>query len=252
MKPSNCLAYALMLALSAPMAALAQDAPAAEPESAEASESAWSVEGSVDLVSDYMFRGISQTNEKPALQIGASVSHESGFYAGLWGSGVNYDDPGDGISTEMDFYVGWSHDMTDRLNLDLMANRYTYPGSNPGYGIDYTEYLGKLTLDETWFAGFGYANDYVKSGEAATYYQLGMDKAIGESGWTVHASAGHYDLQDVAGDSYDDFMLGISKTLGPVEISLSYTGTSGASEDIAPSAWTKDRLLAKISIPFAF
>lgn len=263
MKSRNCLTCALWLALLAPAAALAQDEAAtpqatAAPEAAaaheaeEAPERAWKVEGSVDVVSDYVFRGISQTNEKPALQVGASLSHSSGFYVGAWASNVDFDTPGDGINTELDYYIGWNKDLGEHLNLDLMANHYSYPGYNSGYNSDYTEFLGKLTLDEKYWFNFGYANDYVNSGESATYYQIGMDQPIGESGWTVSAAVGHYNLQNVAGDSYNDYLVGVSKTLGPVELSLSYIGTSGASEDIAPKAWTDNRLVGKISIPFEF
>jgi uncharacterized protein (TIGR02001 family) len=248
MKQRNYLAMAMGLALLAPAMAFAQDAaPAAE----EASEGAWSVAGSIDFVSDYVFRGISQTNEEPAIQIGASLSHESGFYGGAWASTVNFDTPGDGISTEFDYYLGWNHDLTDSLNLDLLANRYTYPHSNAGYDYDYNEYFGKLTIAENYFVLLAYADDYAGSGEGALYYQAGASMPVGESDWTVSASLGHYDLDDVYGDSYQDYSVGVSTSLGPVGLTLSYVGTSNA-ENIAPSEWTDDRLVAKVSIPFEF
>ena len=46
--------------------------------------------GNVGLFSQYVFRGLSQTNEKPALQGGLDYSHASGFYAGVWGSNVSW------------------------------------------------------------------------------------------------------------------------------------------------------------------
>src|SRR3546814_12264093 len=66
----------------------------------EESESAWSVSGNATATSDYIFRGISQTSEKVAFQPSVTVEHESGFYGYVWGSNVDFDEPGDGISFE--------------------------------------------------------------------------------------------------------------------------------------------------------
>lgn len=237
---------ALALALLAPAAALAQEAPAEE-------KQGWSVEGNVDLVSDYVFRGISQSNRDPALQAGVTVSHSIGFYAGIWGSNVDFDTPGDGISTEIDYSLGWAGALGGGMGYDLSVVRYTYPGANSGYDISYNEFLGKLTFaDEKFFLLLGHANDYARSGEAATYVQAGTDWPLGESGWTLSASAGHYDLSKVYGKSYQDYLLGLGRSFGPVDVKLSYVTTSGASEDIAPRKWTRGRLVAQFSIPFKF
>src|SRR5690554_4324388 len=48
------------------------------------------VSGSVTVVSDYLFRGVTQTNENPALQGGVTWNHDSGFYAGAWGSSISW------------------------------------------------------------------------------------------------------------------------------------------------------------------
>src|SRR5512139_1772771 len=66
----------------------------------------WSLTGNVGLFSDYRFRGISQTNKKPAFQGGFDLAHKSGFYVGNWNSNVDssfYN----GSNLEMDFYGGY-------------------------------------------------------------------------------------------------------------------------------------------------
>ena len=94
MKPSK-LAASLAVVLSAvPFASFAQEAEEAS------SPFTWSV----SAVSDYVWRGVSQTDEDPTAQAGLTYSHDSGFYAGVWGSGVDLG-PGD-PSVEVDGFVG--------------------------------------------------------------------------------------------------------------------------------------------------
>jgi uncharacterized protein (TIGR02001 family) len=87
----------------------------------------WTVTGNASLVSDYRFRGISQTNKKPAFQGGIDVGHKSGFYVGNWNSNV---DSGlyNGANLEMDFYGGFKGTTGD-FSWDVGLLYYYYPGS---------------------------------------------------------------------------------------------------------------------------
>ncbi|MBP7158350.1 MAG: TorF family putative porin, partial [Thermomonas sp.] len=91
---------ALALASLLPTTVLAQQAPA----DAEPAET-WDVAGSVVATSDYVWRGVSQTQGNPALRLDVSVTHASGFYAGAWASNVDFTAAGeddDGIDIELD------------------------------------------------------------------------------------------------------------------------------------------------------
>src|SRR4030067_2039524 len=76
MKKSNLLNSLILATLAVPGVAMAAVAPA--------------VTSNIGLVSNYLYRGISQTGGKPALQGGFDYAHASGFYAGLWGSNVSW------------------------------------------------------------------------------------------------------------------------------------------------------------------
>lgn len=232
----------LVVSLMACMPAMAQ----------EESESAWSVSGNVTATSDYVFRGISQSSEKIALQPSFTVEHESGLYGYVWASNVDFDELGDGINIEVDYGLGWNTDVSDGVNLDLSAVRYTYPGSNSGFGIDYNEYLATVTLADTWYATVGYSDDYVNSNQEAIYYQVGGGWDIGETGVAFAASAAYYDLSDYAGASYYDYHAGFSKDFGPVNLDLSYYDTSSMSEEIAPRDWANARVVLTASFDFDF
>jgi uncharacterized protein (TIGR02001 family) len=102
----------------------------------------WSLTGNAGLFSEYRFRGISQTNKKPAFQGGFDLAHKSGFYVGNWNSNVDsvlYQ----GGNLEMDFYGGYKG-AVDAFSYDVGALYYYYPGSGsngvPGsFKVDNTE-----------------------------------------------------------------------------------------------------------------
>ena len=93
------------------------------------------VSGSVAVVSDYLFRGVTQTNENPALQGGVTWNHESGFYAGAWGSSISWlsdSDPEISSQVELDGFIGFAGDFGESgFGYDVGATYYWYPGDYP-------------------------------------------------------------------------------------------------------------------------
>lgn len=231
------------IALALPFAVQAQDE----------GESAWEFSGELTITTDYVWRGVSQTDENPAVQPGFEAAHSSGFYAGVWASNVDYDTPGDGIDLEVDIYAGWSFDLSDAVNLDLSVTRYIYPGANSGWNIDYNEYAATFTFVETYYATVAYADDMVNSDVESVYLNVGGDWELGESGWGLSASVGVYDFDSGIGD-YSDYMLGVNRSFGPANVALTYTGTSGfdlgVQDFLGPDYWAGDRL--QLSVGFEF
>lgn len=202
------------------------------------------------LVSDYAFRGISQTQEDPALQASLDYTHESGFYAGVWGSNVDFTTPGvpdDGADVEIDTYIGWRFPVGERVAADIQFIRYNYPGTNSGVDYDYNELIGKLTFG--WLTGgVGWSNDVFGSGESAPYY-------FTSGAWSLpHAVAlsvgiAHYDLDNVFSVGYTDYNVGISRQFGFFKLGLTYVGTDDNGEDIFGDLGG-DRLIASIGFTY--
>jgi uncharacterized protein (TIGR02001 family) len=219
------LSLALALALFAlPMAATAQD----EAESTEATEEVAEEESNFSwnlaFTSDYVFRGVSQTDRKPAVQGGVDYSFgDSGFYVGAWASNVDY---GDGTpDIEVDTYVGWNTDLSDAVNLDIMLTRYNYFGEDEqDFGnIDYNELIGVLTWSEMIAFTAAYTNDYANTGESSSYINVTGEWEVAES-FTFSAGVGRTDFED--SDGYTDWMLGVSRQFGPVNAALNYYDTN--------------------------
>lgn len=115
------LVFATCTAASlAPCAALAQAAEAKSPHT---------FTGNVAVVSDYRFRGISQTYKAPALQGGFDYAHDSGFYLGTWLSSVSGNLYPNGASLEADVYGGFKWEPVAGLGLDVGVLKYLYPGA---------------------------------------------------------------------------------------------------------------------------
>jgi len=85
------------------------------------------ISSTVKLASDYTFNGVSQTDNKPALQASLDYAAESGFYAGTWASNVDF---GDDTNIEWDVYAGKYFQLNEKLGLDAGIAYYTYQGQN--------------------------------------------------------------------------------------------------------------------------
>ncbi|MBL9069109.1 MAG: hypothetical protein JNM03_03880 [Sphingopyxis sp.] len=117
MKNLSRACLGMLLALSAlPTAAHADE---------EESTDGITITGSATVVSDYRFRGFSQSNEKAAIQGGFTIGHDSGLYAGTWGSSIGFNN-----GTEIDVFAGFAKEVTPGLTADVGATLYLYPGVN--------------------------------------------------------------------------------------------------------------------------
>ena len=238
------LTSAVVAAIAAPAAALAQ-APAAP---APASPHTFSY--NVGFFSEYIFRGVSQTGGKPAVQGGLDYGHASGFYAGTWASSASWLQDFNlytRSSLEWDFYGGYKWTFANDFGLDVGTIYYYYPGKrNPGViSADTWE----IYVAGTWkFLGakFSYSlDDYfgarplgpTQKTDGSWYLDLFGNYAFGDSGWSLNA---HYGILDVKNDgtqaagtkaSYNDWRIGGAYTFpsGPVkglELGLYYTDTN--------------------------
>lgn len=94
------------------------------------------VSGSVALVSEYRFRGVSQSDRELAVQAGVTVSHDSGLYVGTWGSNLAGWGTFGGSNMELDIVAGYKASIGEGATLDVGATWYMYPG-----GFDNTDFI---------------------------------------------------------------------------------------------------------------
>lgn len=235
------LTLSAVAALAAPAIASAQSAPAAAPQSPH------TLTGNLGLVSDYRFRGISQTFGLPALQGGFDYSHSSGFYAGNWNSSISETAGFPNGHLEMDFYTGYKTS-TGAVAWDVGYIYYYYPGSNAAGNANYvvvnpssgTVGSGfvknqEVYLGATWkflsFKAYRSLSDYfsVPSTAGTWYFDLTATYDMG-NGWGIVGHGGRVRTNDAAGVSYNDYKLGVTKDINGWVWGLAWIGTTAAME----------------------
>ena len=123
----------LASAASLAFACLASANPALAQEEAPAEIT---VSGSAAIVSDYRFRGVSQSDRDLAVQAGVTIAHESGLYVGTWGSNLSGWGTFGGSNMELDLIAGFKAPLGGGTTLDVGATWYMYPG-----GFDNTDFI---------------------------------------------------------------------------------------------------------------
>lgn len=220
--------------------------PREEPQS---SAPAHGLTGSAALLSDYRFRGISQSWMGPALQGGLELSLPRGGYLGLSGSSVSRHSYLDGRALELDLYGGWRTELAPGWTGDIGLLHYNYPGARipradgPAVRYDTTEaYLGlshggfnarwSLALtpyfglrDST--AGVAFAEPLAARGSSrgSSYLDLNYQHPLGD--WaTLGLHAGYTDVRNYSELSYADWRVSLARSWGAWTATLAWAATS--------------------------
>lgn len=210
------LAVTLAVALAAGSAARAQDV-------------AGTISFNAAAVSDYRFRGISQTRLKPALQVGADwADSDSGLYAGTWLSTIRWThDAGGGGAVEWDLYAGKRGELGGGFTYDAGVLGYAYPANGLDPSADTVELYAQLgrgpaTLKYSHAVTnlFGFA-DSRHSG----YLDASFNPALG-AGFTLNLHAGRQKVRSHRPSSYTDWKAGVTKDFGIATVALAWVGTN--------------------------
>ncbi|MDP2323463.1 MAG: TorF family putative porin, partial [Gammaproteobacteria bacterium] len=157
----------------------------------------------ITLTSDYDFRGVTQTEQDPALQASLDLAFDNGIYAGLWASNVDFGDDTHS-DVEVDILAGFAGSITEELGYDVGATYYSY--YDDGDDIDYGEiYAGldyQILSTKLW-----YAPDYVNSSDSAYYLEANLEGGSlpWELGWLVHLGYSGGDFWDSSENELDEY-----------------------------------------------
>ena len=231
MLKNKLLVAALASAFALP--ALAEDAPASP------------FSSNVSLTSNYLYRGISQTGAKPAIQGGFDYAGSSGLYIGAWGSSISWlSDAGVAISAglELDTYFGYKG-TGGPIFYDVGFLRYNYPGTYVAGATtgDTNEVYGAITYSIVTLK-YSYALGQtfgVPDAKGTNYIDLSASYTIPNTGVSLGA---HYGKQTYKGSSakytaaiasgtptYSDYKLSVSKDFSGYVLGLAYSDTKDAS-----------------------
>lgn len=183
--------------------------------------------GNMTLASNYEFRGISLSQNGPAIQGGIDYAHKSGIYIGNWNSSMrgvpnmNNDDIDSNSGTQSNLYAGWRKDVYKGIVVDLGTISYLYPTATAG---------GSKTNYSTneVYAGVGYGPVSVKFSQTTSnyfgvnnssgtqYYQADIKQSLGALASQLKplSVVAHYGHTSMAGNgnsnlNYNDMNIGL-------------------------------------------
>lgn len=236
MLKNKLLVAALASAFS--LSAMAEDAAPAAPASPFSTN--------VSLTTNYLYRGISQTGGKPAIQGGFDYAGASGLYIGAWGSNISWiSDAGaaTNASLELDTYGGYRAS-AGPVAYDVGFLRYNYPGTYTATAVkaDTNEIYGAVTYSiVTVKYSYSLGDTFgVPDAKGTSYIDLSAAYPIGDTGYTLGA---HWGKQSYKGSTaaynasiatgtptYSDYKLSVTKDLGTgYSASLTYSKTNATS-----------------------
>jgi len=176
----------------------------------------------VGLVSDYRFRGVSQSNNGAAVQGGIDYAHSSGLYVGNWNSSVSSALYPNSAGLESNLYAGWKKDVYRGLTVDVGSYNYFFLGKDNSTDSRFNT--------QELYAGVGYGPVSVKYSQSlsnyfginnsvgTTYMQADVKQSFGPVSESLQALSfvAHYGQTKVANNSnfsYNDINVGVAYAL---------------------------------------
>jgi uncharacterized protein (TIGR02001 family) len=215
------------------------------------------------VVSDYRYRGISQTRLKPAVQAGVDFS-AGGFYLGAWGSTIKWvEDAYGDAQVEVDLYGGYKGELIkDTLSFDVGVLQYVYPSAKTSaWSAVYkdpntTEVYGALTFGPATlkvsyaltnlFGNYDFGAN--KDSKGSTYVDLSASFDLG-AGVMLAPHVGYQKVQNIANASYTDYSLTLSKDFNGLVPSIAVIGTDANKSFYVPGgAANSTKFLGKSAV----
>ena len=216
----------------------------------------WSRAGAVELsgylvlTTDYVWRGITQSDGDPAAQLGAEVAFDTGIYLGIWGSTVDiYNGANRQRDTEVIYYAGYGHDLSERFTLGASVVAYTYPGQSGSFDYNYEELSVSLNYADRAWLEYAYSPDLydtdIESHNIEVYTEWPAGKHL-----VVGAGAGYYDVSRLVGTGYGYWEFGITWPVSRFDIDLRYHDTNRPVPFISSYDRAEQRLALSLRVSF--
>lgn len=184
----------------------------------------------VGVASDYVYRGISQSGEDPAVQASIQFHPSKGWFVRGFASEV---ESRFGGNMELEFAGGYQSKLNKDFSYkgELVYSVYTDEENGDS---DYIEGNFSLSYKKFFTALIGHTNDYYGTSDAGTYFEgrfhLPLHDVI-----KTDVYAGNYSLDDSAGESYSVFGVDAWTHIGEIKFKLSFSDTDLEGTDIADS-----------------
>jgi uncharacterized protein (TIGR02001 family) len=194
----------------------------------------------VGLVTDYRYRGVSQSFRSPALQGGADYSHASGFYLGAWASTIKL--AGNGV--EVDLYGGYKFEVAKDVTLDVGLLQYWYPGDSVFNTLEVYAGATYKWISAKYSISLGDKTFGFPGSRGSGYLDLTATVPI-QDGLNLIAHLGNQTIKKTAGASYTDYKLGVTYDAYGATWGAALIGTN---KDFPTTVGTKTRKIGASGI----
>jgi uncharacterized protein (TIGR02001 family) len=195
-------------------------------------ESGWAVQ--IAATSDYVLRGVSQSDGEPAIQ--GSVTHDSssGLYVGVWMSSLEAADwyyPAGTASYETDLFAGYRHALGGDWGAGIRLTRYVYPDDGNVVDYDYTEVEGSLEFRDLVRVSVAWSPDTSLVTQEGLIVDRDTLAAEIASRWPVRswlsvtAGLGYRDLAGIETSGYGYWSVGLNGQRGALSVDLAQIGS---------------------------
>jgi uncharacterized protein (TIGR02001 family) len=175
--------------------------------------------GIASLTSEYIYRGLTQSDGDPAFQLGLDYEFDEGIFLGAWASTIDLTSAIGERDTELDFYFGYHYASEAPLSATLTVLRYTYPGQTGSHSYDYNELLVSTTWREQYSIEFGYTDNLYGLGFTGRHWELRSEWPVANA-WVISAALGRNDLSDIGVSEYLHWDLGASARFSRLVVDL--------------------------------
>lgn len=189
-------------------------------------------EATLQYTSDYVLRGVSQSDGAAVPQGGLQFRGDGGTFAGVWASPIVFD-PENGRRPEVDAYVGHRWQPGARVALQATASRYVFPRDRAPLNYDYSEFAVQVELDDRFALGLAWAPDYsqyssvgVALNRSLASAELSVRQSVAD-GVVVNGSVAYYDYTDLFGDGYWAWGMGVAWSGGPWSLTAQRLASDG-------------------------
>ena len=191
----------------------------------------------VSLTSDYVWRGVSQSDGHAAVAAGLDTNFDNGLYVGAWASSVDIDQrPQNRRDIEVAYYAGYSAELGERWSFGGRFVAFIYPGQEGALDYDYQEYSLTANYNDSLWLEYAYSPGLYATDQESYNVEiygeldLPLDLVLG-------VGVGRNDPDAAFGDHYHHWQIGITRSIGPIDADLRFHDT----DDYVPVVSSRQR-----------
>lgn len=207
------------------------------------------VTGYVALTTDYVFRGVSYSDSHVAGQAGGDVSFDSGLYFGIWGSTIDLSGGSTRRDLQVNYYLGYLHELSRSWSLGTNVVAYTFPGTKGDIDYDFVEYSVVANYDDRAWLQYSWSPDLFHSGHHTHNIDLYAEWAL-PANLVLGAGAGYYDTSRLSGNGYGYWQLGVTRSSGRFDVDLRYHDANRYLKFISTPGGTEPRVVLSVRLTF--